>query len=62
MRNEIGKMKMVNTSRRKVLIRTDANPVIAGGHVMRCLSVADALAGLGADVSFVLSDLSLIHI
>lgn len=56
MRNEIGKMKMVNTSRRKVLIRTDANAVIAGGHVMRCLSVADALAGLGADVSFVLSD------
>lgn len=56
MRNEIGKMKIVNTSRRKVLIRTDANPVIAGGHVMRCLSVADALVGLGADVSFVLSD------
>lgn len=41
---------------RKVYIRTDANPAIAGGHVMRCLSLAEALAKLGADVEFVLSD------
>ncbi len=43
-------------SHRKVFIRTDANPIIAGGHVMRCLSVADALSELGAGVEFVLSD------
>jgi len=47
---------MQNSSHRKIYIRTDANPVISGGHVMRCLSLADALAGFGADVEFVLSD------
>lgn len=47
---------MRGASHRKVFIRTDANPVVAGGHVMRCLAVADALAELGADVEFVLSD------
>ena len=47
---------MEHLSARTVFIRTDANPEIAGGHIMRCLSVADALSGLGADVRFVLSD------
>jgi UDP-2,4-diacetamido-2,4,6-trideoxy-beta-L-altropyranose hydrolase len=47
---------MRSCSHRKVFIRTDANPTIAGGHVMRCLSVADELANVGADVEFVLSD------
>ena len=29
--------------KRKVLIRTDSNEVVSSGHVMRCLSIADAL-------------------
>lgn len=40
----------------KVFIRTDANQTVAGGHVMRCLSVADALSARGTEVGFVLSD------
>lgn len=37
-------------------IRTDMNPVIATGHVMRCLSIADAARMLGEDVIFLIAD------
>ncbi len=37
-------------------IRTDMNPSIATGHMMRCLSIADAAASLGEDVTFILAD------
>lgn len=47
---------MGGSSPKKVFIRTDANATIASGHVMRCLSVADALRSRGTDVEFVLSD------
>lgn len=36
----------------KILIRADANKIIAMGHVMRCMSISDALTDLGAKVSF----------
>lgn len=37
-------------------IRVDANEYIASGHVMRCLSIADAIVELGEDVIFFTSD------
>lgn len=49
-------MSIENLSHRTVFIRTDANPVIAGGHIMRCLAAAEAISNFGADVRFVLSD------
>ena len=39
-----------------VCIRTDGNSEIGIGHVMRCLSIADALRKRGTEVSFILSD------
>lgn len=49
-------MSMQSSSHKKVFIRTDANATMASGHVMRCLSVADALSELGVKVEFILSD------
>lgn len=40
---------------RKLYIRTDANSTIATGHMIRCLSVADAAKGLGIDTVFIVS-------
>lgn len=37
-------------------IRTDMNQDIATGHVMRCLSIADAAVSLGEKVTFILAD------
>ncbi len=37
----------------RVIIRADGNREIAMGHIMRCLSIADALRERGAEVTFV---------
>lgn len=37
-------------------IRTDMNEEIATGHVMRCLSIADAARNQGEEITFILAD------
>ena len=37
-------------------IRTDANEQIATGHIMRCMTIADALVSLGEEVKFYVAD------
>lgn len=41
----------------RICIRVDGNEIIATGHVMRCLSVAEQLRKKGAQVLFVLADM-----
>ncbi len=42
----------------KIVIRADASVAIGTGHVMRCLTLADALRDAGAEVSFICADLT----
>lgn len=37
-------------------IRADGNEIIATGHIMRCLSIAEALRELGEESTFILAD------
>lgn len=37
-------------------IRADMNNVIATGHMMRCLSIADAATKFGESTTFILAD------
>jgi len=41
----------------RVVFRTDASTAIGSGHVMRCLTLADALKHLGANISFICAPL-----
>ena len=40
----------------EVIFRADANHIIGMGHIMRCLSIADAFASAGYSISFVIAD------
>ena len=40
----------------KIYIRVDMNEIIATGHVMRCLSVADAAREIGKETIFIVAD------
>lgn len=40
----------------RIYIRADMNEVIATGHVMRCLSIADAAKKLGRETVFIVAD------
>lgn len=42
--------------------RADMNNFIATGHIMRCLSIADAAKKLGEDSTFILSDTEAAHL
>lgn len=42
--------------KKRLFIRVDMNPVIATGHLMRCLSIADAAKKQGAEVVFISAD------
>ena len=39
-----------------IYFRTDANDIIATGHVMRCLTIADSFVKRGIKVTFIISD------
>ena len=39
-----------------IYIRVDGNEIIATGHVMRCLAIAEAARKLGEDATFILAD------
>src|SRR3989344_1282314 len=41
----------------RIAIRVDASSQIGSGHLMRCLTLADQLRGVGAEVAFICRDL-----
>lgn len=43
-------------------IRTDMNPTISTGHMMRCLAIADALSVKGEKVTFLLADTNAVNL
>lgn len=46
----------MSDSKRKLYIRTEANEIIATGHMMRCLSIADAASDLGVTCVFIVAE------
>ena len=39
-----------------VFFRADSNKQIASGHIMRCISIAQAFKDAGEDVTFLIAD------
>ncbi len=39
-----------------IFFRADSNEIIAGGHIMRCMAIADALIEAGEQVCFLIAD------
>lgn len=50
------KKKFYSRKSDKIYIRADMNEVIATGHIMRCLSVADAAREMGKEAVFITAD------
>lgn len=46
----------MDRKKQMLYIRADMNEVIATGHIMRCLAIADAARELGRDTTFILAD------
>lgn len=46
----------MDEEKRMLYIRADMNEIIATGHIMRCLAIADAAKELGRDTTFILAD------
>ena len=46
----------MNKSTDKIYIRADMNEIIATGHIMRCLSIADAAREMGKETEFITAD------
>ena len=40
----------------KIGIRVDANEIVATGHVMRCLAIAEELRKIGQELLFISAD------
>ena len=53
--NTIGDF-IIYKKEKKVYFRCDGNAQIGGGHIMRCLSIANALKELGVESEFIVSD------
>lgn len=45
-----------NKQKDKIYIRADMNEIIATGHIMRCLAIADAAKEMGKDTVFITAD------
>ena len=50
------KQHNMNKSTDKIYIRADMNEIIATGHIMRCLSIADAAREMGKETEFITAD------
>lgn len=48
--------------KKKLLIRADGNANIGAGHIMRCLSIANAAKKIGIDICFVTADESFLQV
>lgn len=48
--------RMKDNQNHRIYIRADMNEIIATGHIMRCLSIADAAKEMGKETIFIIAD------